>query len=67
MKIMIIGANGTIGRAVAQNLEVDHEIIRVGKTHGDLRVDLTNEASVKALFESSGKVDAIIATTGSVY
>jgi NAD(P)-dependent dehydrogenase (short-subunit alcohol dehydrogenase family) len=67
MKVMIIGASGIIGRAVAENLEKDHEIIRVGKSRGDLLVDLTEESSVKALFERSGKVDAIIATMGSVH
>lgn len=67
MKIMIVGAGGTIGRAVAENLAADHEIIRVGKTRGDLKVDLTDEASVKALFDRSGRVDAIISTTGSVH
>lgn len=67
MKIMIIGANGTIGRAVTENLAADHQIIKVGKSHGDLQVDLTDDASVKALFERSGRVDAIIAATGSVY
>jgi len=67
MKIMVVGASGTIGRAVVENLSRDHEILRVGKTQGDLQVDLTDEASVIRLFAQSGKVDAIIATTGSVH
>ncbi|QDY44333.1 short chain dehydrogenase [Candidatus Pantoea soli] len=67
MKVMVVGASGTIGRAVVENLSRDHDILRVGKTQGDLQVDLTNEASVTRLFAQSGKVDAIIATTGSVH
>jgi NAD(P)-dependent dehydrogenase (short-subunit alcohol dehydrogenase family) len=69
MKIVIVGASGTIGRAVVAELDKNgqHELIRVGHRQGDLCVDLTDEASVDALFSQTGKVDAIIATTGSVF
>jgi NAD(P)-dependent dehydrogenase (short-subunit alcohol dehydrogenase family) len=67
MKIMVVGASGTIGRAIVENLSRDHDILRVGKTQGDLQVDLTDEVSVTRLFAQSGKVDGIIATTGSVH
>jgi len=69
MKIVIVGASGTIGRAVVAELDKNgqHELIRVGHRQGDLCVDLTDEASVDALFSQTGKVDAIIATTGNVF
>lgn len=67
MKVMVIGASGTIGRAVVDNLAQDHDIIRVGRSQGDLQVDLTDEPSIKKLFEQSGEVDAIIAATGNVH
>jgi len=67
MKVMVIGASGTIGRGVVDNLQRDHQVIRVGKTQGDFQVDLTDESSVKALFANTGKVDGIIATTGGVH
>lgn len=35
MKIVIIGASGTVGRAVAEELGRKHEIVRVGRTQGD--------------------------------
>ncbi|STR64628.1 short chain dehydrogenase [Klebsiella michiganensis] len=45
MKIIIIGASGTVGRAVAQELNQRHEVIRVGRTQGRLsgRYHLTAE------------------------
>ncbi|WP_337022155.1 short chain dehydrogenase [Pantoea anthophila] len=67
MKVMVVGASGTIGHAVVENLQENHDILRVGKTQGDLQVDLTDEVSVTQLFERSGQIDAIIATTGSVH
>ncbi|MFI8416309.1 short chain dehydrogenase [Serratia sp. NPDC078593] len=67
MKIMVIGASGTLGRGIVKELKSDHEIICVGKTRGDLQVDLTQESSIRTLFARSGKVDAIVAATGGVH
>ena len=66
MKILLIGASGTVGRAVAQELS-QHEIIRAGRTSGDVHVDITSDESVAALFEKTGPVDAIVATTGNLF
>jgi len=65
MKIMLIGASGTIGRAVATELTPDHEIIRVGHDSGDYRVDLGSKASIEALFDAVGPVDAVVSTAGA--
>lgn len=67
MKIIVIGATGTLGRAVVTELGQDNEVISVGLTHGDLQVDLTRDESVEALFAQTGRVDAIIASTGSLF
>ncbi|MDF2624218.1 MAG: short chain dehydrogenase [Kosakonia cowanii] len=67
MKIIVIGATGTLGRAVVAELGQDDEVISVGLTHGELQVDLTRDESVEALFAQTGRVDAIIATTGSLF
>jgi len=63
-KIIIVGASGTIGRAVADLLEQDNEVIRVGHTQGDYSVDLIEKASIEKLFEGIGSFDAIICTAG---
>ena len=69
MKIIVIGASGTIGRAVVQELEKGgkYDIIRVGRTRGDYQVDITSNDSVTAMFEKIGHVDAIISTAGSLF
>ncbi|WP_424988082.1 short chain dehydrogenase [Microbulbifer sp. S227A] len=65
MKILLIGATGTIGKAIAAELS-EHDIITVGNTRGDYQVDLTDAGSIAALFGKTGKVDAVISTAGSI-
>lgn len=64
MKIMIVGATGTIGKAVAALLERDHDIVRVGYRDGDYQVDLGSKQSIEGLFDAVGPVDAVISTAG---
>ncbi|WP_448679668.1 short chain dehydrogenase [Pseudomonas nicosulfuronedens] len=67
MKIILIGASGTLGQAVANELAPRHEIIRVGRSSGDYRVDITDSASIRALFEQVGGFDALISAAGKVH
>jgi NAD(P)-dependent dehydrogenase (short-subunit alcohol dehydrogenase family) len=67
MKILLVGASGTLGQAVAATLGAHHQIVRAGRHGGDVQVDLTDDASVRALFEQVGTVDAVIATTGRLH
>lgn len=68
MKILVIGATGAVGSAVAQALDDrKHDVIRVGRTSGDLRVDITSDASVDALYSQVGRVDAIVSAAGGLF
>jgi NAD(P)-dependent dehydrogenase (short-subunit alcohol dehydrogenase family) len=64
MKIVVIGATGTIGRKVSAALEPDHEVIKVGYKSGEHQVDITSPFSIQVLFERIGKFDALVATAG---
>lgn len=66
MRIIVIGAEGDIGRAVCAELGERHEIIRVGRSKGDIRADMTDAASVAAMYRSAGRVDAVVSAAGSV-
>ena len=66
MKILLIGAGGTIGSAVDKELSQRHEIIRIGRNSGDLNVDISDSASIRQLFEQTGKFDALICAAGNV-
>lgn len=66
MKIVIVGASGTIGSAVSELLARDHQVIRVGHRRGDATVDMTDGASIAALFAGIGRFDALVVASGSV-
>jgi NAD(P)-dependent dehydrogenase (short-subunit alcohol dehydrogenase family) len=67
MKIVVIGASGTLGSAIAAELKIRHHVIEVGATRGDYHVDVTNLPSVERLFHEIGKVDAVVTATGKVH
>ena len=65
MKILFIGANGTIGKKVSAELKGRHEVITAGRNCGDIRVDVTSVESIKNLFKEVTNIDACICTTGT--
>lgn len=65
MRIVVIGASGTIGRAVVEALSaVGDEVVEVSRST-DPAVDITDPESVRALFADLGPVDGIVSTAGS--
>jgi len=64
MRIILIGATGTIGGAVANILSARHEVISASRS-GDIRVDLSDPRSISAMYEKVGKIDAIVSAAGS--
>ncbi|OAJ34303.1 short chain dehydrogenase [Piscirickettsia salmonis] len=66
MKILIVGGTGLIGQAVKEELGSRHDIIIAGSKSGDVQVDITDCASIQALYKKTQNLDAIIATTGRV-
>ena len=67
MKIVLVGATGTIGKAVVAALAARHEVVKVGKRGGDRQVDITDSESIRRLFEQIGRFDALVATAGKVH
>ena len=65
MKILLIGATGTIGKKVRERLAENHEVIAAGHSDGDFQVDIADKKSIGKLFDDVGEVDAVISTTGA--
>jgi NAD(P)-dependent dehydrogenase (short-subunit alcohol dehydrogenase family) len=65
MKIVLIGAGGTLGAAVHKTLAGrGHEIVTVGRSRGDLRHDIADPAQVAEMYERVGHVDAVVSAAG---
>ena len=67
MKVVVIGAAGTIGKAVVAELAPRHEVVQVGKSSGQYQADIVNIASVEALFDRIGRVDAVVVAAGNLH
>ncbi|KZB56721.1 short chain dehydrogenase [Thalassospira xiamenensis] len=67
MKVLLVGASGIIGRGIDAELSQRHEIVRASRSSGDVNVDLTDIASIRAMFAKVGKVDAVVSATGKVH
>ena len=64
MRILVVGGSGTIGSAVAEALEDRHDVVRASRSHGDVRVDITDPSSIRSMYEETGEVDAVVAAAG---
>ena len=64
MRILIVGATGTIGHAVVAALKPRHELVLASRTKSPERVELTNPESVRALYKRAGRFDAVVSVAG---
>ena len=64
MDILVIGGNGTIGKKVVQALSRKHNVKIAGRTSGDYNVDISNSESIQEMFDSVGRVNAIVNIAG---
>ncbi|MFD2874658.1 short chain dehydrogenase [Mucilaginibacter ximonensis] len=67
MKIVIVGASGTIGKHVVAALKKDHEVITAGSKSGDYQVDISSTESIENFFKQVGPFDALVSTSGNAH
>jgi NAD(P)-dependent dehydrogenase (short-subunit alcohol dehydrogenase family) len=68
MRILVIGATGTIGAAVVAALGTHHDVISASRTHARQQVDIADPASLRSLLDRigrDGRVDAIVSAAGN--
>ncbi|MEN0137884.1 MAG: short chain dehydrogenase [Rhodococcus sp. (in: high G+C Gram-positive bacteria)] len=63
MKVLVVGGTGRIGTAVVDALTPHHDVV-VASRSTEVSVDLRDAASVTALYERVGTVDAVVSTAG---
>ncbi|MEU4625640.1 short chain dehydrogenase [Actinoplanes sp. NPDC023801] len=65
MRILLVGATGTLGTYVGKELAGrGHEVLAVSRSGGDLRYDITDPAQVSAMYQHAGRVDAVVSAGG---
>lgn len=66
MKILHVGASGTVGDAVGKALRArGHDVIAAHRKSESKPVDITDPDSIRALLTGLGTLDAIVSTAGS--
>jgi NAD(P)-dependent dehydrogenase (short-subunit alcohol dehydrogenase family) len=66
MKIIVVGASGAVGSTAVQSLSSRHQIIGVGRSSGDVRADMNDTNSIRAMYRQIGKADAVVSAVGTV-
>ena len=69
MKVLVIGASGTIGSAIVRELEHDTEIVAASPNSGTHKIDLGDRDSIRAVLSGVNDLDGIIcaASRGVVF
>ena len=64
MRVVVVGATGTIGRAVVEALSPRHEIVAVSRRSAPLAVDIARPSTIRAFYEAVGPFDALVSVAG---
>jgi len=64
MKIIVVGANGAVGKTAVNAFGNRHEIIAVGRTSGDIQIDIEDQESIRSMYRQAGEVDAVVSAVG---
>lgn len=64
MRILLVGATGTIGRAVAALLRPRHDVVEASRHKARYHVDIADLDSIRSLYEDVGHVDAVVSAAG---
>jgi NAD(P)-dependent dehydrogenase (short-subunit alcohol dehydrogenase family) len=64
MRVLIVGANGTIGRAIVAALTGRHDLVLASLRDTPQQVDISDAGSIRALYARVGRVDAVVCAAG---
>lgn len=66
MKILHVGATGTVGHAVGSALrDRGHDVLGAHRTSIEHPVDITDPESIRRLLDDMGELDAVVSTAGT--
>ena len=63
-KAIVIGGNGTLGRAATKALFEYYDVKTAGRNSGDYRVEIDSNTSIQSFLSEVGLVDALVCCAG---
>ena len=63
-RVLLVGANGVIGKHLVRALAPTYQIITAGLADAELMMDLSQVASICSALQQAGPLDAIVCTAG---
>ena len=63
MRIVVVGATGTLGKAAVNAFKQNHEVIKASRK-GDIHIDLSIPESIKEMYKHVSDIDAIVCAAG---
>ena len=67
MKIIIVGASGTMGQYLTNAFRKEHEVITAATKGCDMDVDITSPESIEQMYKKIGGFDALVSTAGPTF
>ena len=64
MRVIVVGATGTIGKSVVKLLAQEQEVVKVAYKSGEYRLDMAQKDSIEKLFQEVGPFDALVCAAG---
>jgi NAD(P)-dependent dehydrogenase (short-subunit alcohol dehydrogenase family) len=64
MKILLVGARGTIGKVLYNEFSKKAEVVSASRNDTDVTVDITSPESIEQMYESVKEIDAVICAAG---
>jgi NAD(P)-dependent dehydrogenase (short-subunit alcohol dehydrogenase family) len=65
MRVLIVGATGLLGTEIARILAPEHDVITASRKGSDVAVDLSDKASIAAMYSEVGNVGAVLCVGGT--
>lgn len=65
MRILVVGATGLLGKEIVGLLSADHDVIGASRTGSAVGVDISEKASIIAMYKETGPLDAVICAAGT--
>jgi len=64
MRILVVGASGTIGRAIVAALSAGNEVILASLRSATIKVDIADPGSIQRMYRTLGRVNAVVCAAG---